>query len=238
MVDEKGNCYVDNFAILCYDYGCVIFDGRTNVSNLNLDEIGKIFIIFSTKEFKNFVFFQVQIRHKEICIYPDETKKPPVGEGLNKEAEVTLFRVWPVDKHTNRPICDPIKLMNMRYDKKIEKMTIQMAAKFVYYNFEIGSWTFEVKNFSNYGLKADDSENDENHSCTTLTLGEPTANQQQLLTDLEPTFSVLDGLVVSQTSQTVKPTTTFEEQPESIGSTPSSRINQCISYTSRNREPS
>jgi hypothetical protein len=42
MVDEKGNCYVDDFAILRDDYGCVTFFGRTNVSNLNLDEIGKI----------------------------------------------------------------------------------------------------------------------------------------------------------------------------------------------------
>jgi hypothetical protein len=158
-----------------------------------------------------------------MCIYPDETKKPPVGEGLNKEAIVILHRVWPVDKNTNRPICDPIKLMNMRYDKKIEKMTIQMDAKFLDYNFETGSWTFEVKNFSNYGLKADDSENDENRSCTTLILGQSTDKQQLQLTDLEPTYSVLDGLVVSQTSQTVKPTTTFEEQPETIGTTASSR---------------
>ncbi len=27
--------------------------------------------------------------------YPDEACKPPAGEGLNKECEVTLFNVWP-----------------------------------------------------------------------------------------------------------------------------------------------
>jgi hypothetical protein len=48
MVDEKGNCYVDNFAIFHDGYGGVIFDGRTNVSNLNLDEIGKIFVFYLT----------------------------------------------------------------------------------------------------------------------------------------------------------------------------------------------
>ena len=45
MVDEKGNCYVDDFSIFREDYGCVTFLGRTNVANLNLDEIGKYFYL-------------------------------------------------------------------------------------------------------------------------------------------------------------------------------------------------
>ena len=142
-VDKNGNCFVDDFSIIRDDYGCVTFFGRTNVANLNLDEI-------------------VQIRRKEICVYPDETKKPAVGEGLNKEAEVSLHRVWPVDKNTNRPITDPVKLKNLRFDKKIEKQTMQMDAEFIDYAYETGTWTFKVKHFSIYGLKDDDSDNDEN----------------------------------------------------------------------------
>ncbi len=51
----------------------------------------------------------------------------------------------------------------MRYDKKIEKMTMQLDAEFVDYNFETGSWTFKVKHFSIYVLKDDNSDNDENN---------------------------------------------------------------------------
>jgi nuclear pore complex protein Nup98-Nup96 len=142
-VDEKGNCFVDEFSILREDYGCVTFYGQTNVANLNLDDI-------------------VQIRRKEICVYPDDTKKPNVGEGLNKEAEVSLHRVWPIDKNTHRPIIDPVKLMNMRYDKRIEKQTLQMDAEYIDYNYETGTWTFKVKHFSIYSLKEDDSDDDEN----------------------------------------------------------------------------
>ena len=46
----------------------------TNIKGMNFDDI---------------VFF----RHKEVIVYPDDSKKPELGQGLNKKAQVTLDKV-------------------------------------------------------------------------------------------------------------------------------------------------
>lgn len=48
--------------------------------------------------------FSVHFRHKEVTVYPEDEKKPAVGFGLNRKAEITLERVWPNDKTTHVPI--------------------------------------------------------------------------------------------------------------------------------------
>ena len=141
MTDAKGDCMVENFSIGRVDYGCITFPGMTNLANMNLDEI-------------------VHIRRKEVHIYPDETKKPQVGQGLNKTAEITLHRIWPTDKETKRPVTDPMRVISMGYNKKIEKATVDMGAQFVDYDPTTGSWTFKVKHFSKYGLHDSDDDDD------------------------------------------------------------------------------
>jgi nuclear pore complex protein Nup98-Nup96 len=114
-VDSKGDCFVENFAIGRIDYGCITFPGMTNLANMNLDEI-------------------VQIRRKEVHVYPDDKNKPPVGQGLNKTAEITLHRIWPVHKQTKESITDPDQIIQMSYNKKIENATSKMGAQFIDYD--------------------------------------------------------------------------------------------------------
>ena len=79
-------------------------------------------------------------------VYLDEGSKPEVGEGLNREAEVTLLKVFRMDKATQRPSTDPTAIE--KFTKKLKKLTSEQGARFISYNPEGGIWKFEVEHFS------------------------------------------------------------------------------------------
>ncbi|CAE1284537.1 NUP98 [Acanthosepion pharaonis] len=141
FVDENGNCFVKDFTIGREGYGSVFFPGMTNITGMNFDEI-------------------VHFRKKEVTVYPDDLKKPEIGLGLNKKAEITLDCVWPIDKTSRSPIKSSERLKMMRYEEKLENTTLRIGGTFLDYRPETGSWVFEVKHFSKYGLK-DDSDEEE-----------------------------------------------------------------------------
>jgi nuclear pore complex protein Nup98-Nup96 len=87
------------------------------------------------------VFF----RYKEIEIYPNDDVKPPVGTGLNRRAQVTLDRVWPIDKTTREIIKDPERLKQLKFEAKLKRASAKMNARFIEYRpLPAGSWVFEV----------------------------------------------------------------------------------------------
>ncbi|XP_042286572.1 nuclear pore complex protein Nup98-Nup96 isoform X4 [Thunnus maccoyii] len=141
MVDENGECVVENFSVGRKGYGSIFFPGEVNVTGLNLDEI-------------------VHFRRKEVIVYPDDKNKPPEGEGLNRRAEVTLDGVWPNDKTTCTQIRSPERLTDMNYEGRLEKASRKQGARFLEYRTETGSWVFEVAHFSKYGLQDSDEEDD------------------------------------------------------------------------------
>jgi hypothetical protein len=69
---------IENFVVGRQGIGSVQFPGKTDVTSLG--DINTI----------------VEFYPGEIVVYPDESKKPPVGEGLNKPAIVTLEKVFSV----------------------------------------------------------------------------------------------------------------------------------------------
>lgn len=160
MIGPDGRCVVDGFTVAREGYGNVYFPGRTDVTGLNLDEI-------------------VHFRRKEITIYPEDDDKPPVGEGLNKKAQVTLDCVWPNDKTTHEAVKDPEKLKVLGYQEKLERVTARIGGKFLDYRPDTGSWVFEVKHFSKYGL--DDSDNEVDEAAIQASLQQQQQQQQQPL---------------------------------------------------------
>lgn len=120
------SCIVPNFTIGREGYGNVYFPDSFDIYGLNLDEI-------------------VHFRHKEVIIYPDDEKKPPVGQGLNRKAQVTLDRVWPHDKSLHKPITDPRRLVTMDYEEKLRRVSAKHDTRFLEYRPETGSWVFKVR---------------------------------------------------------------------------------------------
>ena len=108
-------------------------------------------------------------RNKEVIVYPDDSSKPSLGEGLNKKAQVTLDKVWPMDKTKKEPIVSPKKLSDLNYEDKLQRACLKLGAKFVEYRPETGSWVFKVDHFSKYGL--DDDSDEENSVIPTTAAG-------------------------------------------------------------------
>lgn len=131
-----------DFTIGRTGYGSIYFEGEVNLTNLNLDEI-------------------VHIRRKEVIVYPDDEKKPPIGEGLNRRAEVTLDGVWPTDKTSRCLIKSPERLAEMDYEGRLEAVSRRQGARFKEYRPETGSWVFKVAHFSKYGLQDSDEEEED-----------------------------------------------------------------------------
>ncbi|KAM6342136.1 nuclear pore complex protein Nup98-Nup96 isoform 2-T3 [Podargus strigoides] len=145
LTNDRNECIVTDFTVGRRGYGSIYFEGEVNLTNLNLDDI-------------------VHIRRKEVIVYPDDERKPPIGEGLNRRAEVTLDGVWPTDKTSRCLIKSPERLAEMNYEGRLESVSRKQGARFKEYRPETGSWVFKVAHFSKYGLQDSDEEEEEHPS--------------------------------------------------------------------------
>nr|CAD2172126.1 unnamed protein product [Meloidogyne enterolobii] len=143
LFDSKGICKIEGgLTIGRLGYGSVFWRGPIELQEpLDLDEI-------------------VHFRNKEVVVYPDEAKKPEIGCGLNKPAEVSLENVWPIDPKTKMPIKDADELIRMNFKGKLERLCARMDSNFVDYQPCRGVWIFQVEHFSKYGFH-DEEDDDE-----------------------------------------------------------------------------
>ncbi|KAK1364141.1 Peptidase S59 domain-containing protein [Heracleum sosnowskyi] len=123
---EPGFCsHVKDFVVGHQSYGRIKFLGETDVRQLDVNS-------------------HIVFRNREVILSMDENKKPPVGQGLNKAAEITLCNIKCVDKagnqHINGPKVD-------KYRKKLMKKAAEQGAEFVSYDPVQGEWKFRVEHF-------------------------------------------------------------------------------------------
>nr|GEU87660.1 nuclear pore complex protein NUP98A isoform X1 [Tanacetum cinerariifolium] len=79
---EPGYCRrVKHFVVGRHGYVSIKFFGETDVRKLDLETL-------------------IQFNNREVVVFMDESKKPPVGEGLNIPAEITLLNIKCIDKKT------------------------------------------------------------------------------------------------------------------------------------------
>ncbi|KAJ1748384.1 hypothetical protein LPJ79_004576 [Coemansia sp. RSA 1821] len=89
-----------------------------------------------------------------VCtVYPDESNKPPRGQGLNVPATISLHDCWPVDRTSGASI---EQMGDPRVRKHIRRLRRIAETEFV--DFVNGTWIFRVEHFSRYGL--DDNRED------------------------------------------------------------------------------
>lgn len=139
FVDSEGRCIVDTLVIGRYGYGNVYFATPVDLTNLNIDEI-------------------LHFRYRELTIYPDDTNKPPVGQGLNLSAQVTLDKVWPKSRKSHDPITDVEYLVSLNFDDILRDLCGKHGTKFIDYRPQTGSWVFRVDHFSKFGYTDSDEE--------------------------------------------------------------------------------
>jgi nuclear pore complex protein Nup98-Nup96 len=124
---EPGYCsHVKDFTVGRHGYGSVKFDGETDVRMLDITSI---------MEFKD----------REINVYRDESKRPPVGQELNKPAEITLLNVKCVDQKSGVQLMEGPAVD--AYKEILAQWTKSHGAEFISFDAVKGEWKFRVEHF-------------------------------------------------------------------------------------------
>jgi len=122
--------------------GQVAFDVPVDLTNIDLDDIFDKLVILNIRQ---------------ATVYPDQSKKPPVGKGLNVPSTIKLENSWPRGKDKRNPSHEKA---GPRFQKHIERLSKVPDTEFKDYDKETGVWTFTVEHFTTYGLEYDEEETD------------------------------------------------------------------------------
>jgi len=116
-MSEAKLCRIDNLAIGRYGFGSITWEGLTDVRRLDFDDI-------------------VTIDRGSLTMYPDR-EKPRIGDGLNKEAVVSL-NIKPSGETRHGKSIEALKA-------RLAKISEDFGGRFISYDLE--KWIFKMPHF-------------------------------------------------------------------------------------------
>ena len=127
------------FQIGRHNCGYITFDDPVDLTSVNLGNL----------EDQKYV----EIKMREVTVYPDSATKPPVGKGLNVPSTICLENSWPRNKGKGAHITNGKKV-----DQHIARLQKMVGTTFKSYDNETGIWTFSVPHYTRYGFDDDDED--------------------------------------------------------------------------------
>ena len=148
--------------------GHVIFNEPVDLNTVNLDDIPDNI---------------AQITTRSLTIYPDSTKKPVVGKGLNVPSTIYLDNSWPRQRDRKTPLYEK---SGLKFNRHVDKLRKVPGTEFVRYEADTGVWVFKVPHFTTYAFDYEDtaSEGDTlNKSTISSGLNTPTPKSRPAQAD-------------------------------------------------------
>ncbi|GAM18330.1 hypothetical protein SAMD00019534_015050 [Acytostelium subglobosum LB1] len=192
-LSDKELASVRDFIIERQGYGSVLFLGDVDVRDIDIDSI-------------------VTIDTREISLYPDDSKKPPVGQGLNRKAMVTLEQCWPLNADGNYRRSD---LDLARYEAALKKRAKKDEIQFLEYERQTGIWRFKVEHFSKYS--APDGLDDESPAMEYTPVNQAQQYQQQQQVEVakqKPKFSATVSFDLEDSNEGMSPVRSMDDEYE------------------------
>ena len=153
-------------------------DQRKQVKNFSVGREGCGRVEFNTPvdlsltDLKDIYGNIVLIELRSLTVYPDQTKKPAMGKGLNVPSTIYLANSWPRQK--DRRTLLPEK-SGPRFNKHVDRLRKVGGTEFVRYEKDTGIWVFRVPHFTTYGFDYEDDDASEGESLQTSMLSELSA---------------------------------------------------------------
>lgn len=167
---------VQGFSVGREGCGHVEFNTSVDLSFTNLKDI-----------YGNIVLIEL----RSLTVYPDQTKKPALGKGLNVPSTIYLANSWPRQK--DRRTLLPEK-SGPRFNKHVDRLRKVGGTEFVRYEKDTGIWVFRVPHFTTYGFDYEDDDASEGESLQTSMLSElsgtPTPVSRAMRNGRTPTATV------------------------------------------------